>query len=98
MRGAILMARFLQGEPSDAFRWLNPSGFIDSIKERRGQRDQQKAEKQEHSLAIRRTIWTCVWSSLAVAVVAGGGLYLSRSDKKITLSSFFQDLRLHLKV
>jgi hypothetical protein len=30
VRGAILMSRFLQGEESDSFAWLNPSGFIGS--------------------------------------------------------------------
>lgn len=47
VRGAILMSRFLQGEESDSFSWLNPSGFIDSVREKRGLRDSTAAQEEQ---------------------------------------------------
>jgi len=98
VRGAILMSRFLQGEPSDAFAWLNPSGFIDSVKERKGLRNARAAKVQEDFIEqqqkSRATVWRYVLITAGVAAVAGGGLYLYRTNKKTNLSDLLGDTRI----
>jgi predicted nucleic acid-binding Zn ribbon protein len=94
------MSRFLQGEESDAFSWLNPSGYIDSVKERSGQRRKLGFGSQldEDSSVAKKTTsgaWKYVLATTAV-VLMGGGLYLYKTDGKASLASFFRDARLRL--
>jgi hypothetical protein len=93
VRGAILMSRFLQGEESDSFSWLNPSGFIDSVREKRGLRDATAAQEEQDAKTRRIRRWRLLVVTTTVAVVAGGGIFLYRNDGKKVLQDLWQDLR-----
>lgn len=89
VRGAILMSRFLQGEPSDSFSWLNPSGYIGSLKHTTG----AFAESDRQVTKRKSTSWTTVLTvSVLSAAVLGGGYYLLKEDRKNAVKAFFKDL------
>jgi hypothetical protein len=95
------MSRFLQGEESDAFSWLNPSGYIDSVKERSGQRRKlgggASQQDEDRSVAQKTSgAWKYLLATTTAVVLVGGGLYLYKSDGKNTLSSLFRDVKLRL--
>ncbi len=84
------MSRFLQGEPSDAFSWLNPSGYIGSLKHTGNgafaESDRQVAKKKS-------TSWTTLLTvSVLSAATLGGAYYLLKDDKKTALKGFFKEL------
>lgn len=96
VRGAILMSRFLQGEESDSFAWLNPSGYIDSVRERSGLRDWQATNREDNQAVVRRQAWRGLWATAAVATLTCGGILLYRKDREVrnTLSYLLQNLKL----
>jgi hypothetical protein len=63
VRGAIVMSKFLQGQPSDCFAWLNPSSLDEDRKQ------------LVASSKTRLCSWTSVLiSSVLMCVVGMGGL------------------------
>ena len=108
VRGAILMARFLQGEPSDSFSWLNPSGYIGSAKQLSrlpgglNGRNTTSVYDDEEEPVKKRSVWKAVARTSVVAGLLGGvGWYFLKDEQKDTVKTFARDfskcIRSHLK-
>ena len=106
VRGAMLMARFLQGEPSDSFSWLNPSGYIGSAKQlgrlpgnNSSIYDDDTDEFSGPKKKTRGSRWrTVVISSTAVAAFGGVGWYFLKDEHKDTVRSFITDFTKKIKL
>eukprot|EP01032_Pedospumella_encystans_P020140 gene20140-22889_t len=108
VRGAILMARFLQGEPSDSFSWLNPSGYIGSAKQLSrlpgglNGRNTTSVYDDEEEPVKKRSVWKAVARTSVLAGLLGGvGWYFLKDEQKDTVKTFARDfskcIRSHLK-
>ena len=97
VRGAMLMARFLQGEPSDSFAWLNPSGYIGSAKQLgrlSGGLSPTAFYDDEGEPAKKpvRSAWKTIATTTTVAVVLGGaGWYFMKDEHKEAVKTWVSD-------
>ena len=88
VRGAMLMSKFLQGDPSDSFSWLNPSNTFSQkgkSAKKAGKLNGYVENPVEERYKPRRGM---PWGTLAalvasVFILSGGGAYImSPGDRR----------------